>query len=166
MLRGIQAACQQASARTPLLASQCTARAYVRLLPAPEASVGSSDRRPCHAKQHAVWGACKLQGTGCQVQPDELPLCDVVPLLPLQIKDAAYAHEQLGKCEEHTHTLRTQLQQVTAERDSEHHLRQQAEACTAPQHSLPQLAEHLARVQQVSALSKLWRCFCKAAMVH
>ena len=80
-----------------------------------------------------------------------------MPLPPLQTKDAAYAHDQLSKCEEHSHTLSTQLQQVTAERDTEHHLRQQAEARTAPQHSLPQLAEHLARVQQVGALSKLWR---------
>ena len=90
----------------------------------------------------------------------------MVPLLPLQIKDAAYAHDQLSKCEEHTHTLRTQLQQVTAERDSEHHLRQEAEARTAPQHSLPQLAEHLARVQQVSALPQLWRRCFTAAVVH
>ena len=82
---------------------------------------------------------------------------NVVPLLRLQTRDAAYAREQLSKCEEHTHTLRLQLQQVTAERDTEHHLRQQAEARSAPQHSLPQLAEHLARVQQVSAPSQLWR---------
>ena len=89
-----------------------------------------------------------------------------MPLLPLQTRDAAYAHDQLSKCEEHARTLRTQLQQVTAERDSEHHLRQQAEARAAPQHSLPQLAEHLARVQQVRTLSKLRRRFLEAAMVH
>lgn len=158
MLHGIQAACWQASA------GQCAARAYLRLRLRHQLAALTVDHvMPTNMILRCMRAAEGLAANGNLISRHHGKM---VPLLPVQTKDAAYAHDQLSKCEEHTHTLRTQLQQVTAERDSEHHLRQQAEARTAPQHSLPQLAESLARVQQVSALSTLWRCFCQAAMVH